>query len=79
MEWGARAPRSAAYAHKSRLEIARNSCSRQVYPITLHARLIFHAITQLFSPKSRFHAMKYVQSRHHAFPLGGPVKKLHLT
>ena len=38
--------------------------------------MIFHAITQLFSPNSRFHAMKYVQSRHHAFPLGGPFKEV---
>ena len=67
----------AGFSHKSRPEIAWNSCSRQVYPITLDARLIFHAITQLFSPNSRFHAMKYVQSRHHAFPLGGPINNLY--
>ena len=64
----------AGFSDKSRPEIAWNSCSRQVYPITLDARLIIHAITQLFSPNSRFHAMKYVQSRHHAFPLGGPLR-----
>ena len=62
----------AGFSDKSRPKIAWNSCSRQVYPITLDARLIFHAITQLFSPNSRLHAMKYVQSRHHAFALGGP-------
>ena len=60
------------FSDKWRPDIAWNSCSRQVYPITLDARLIFHAITQLFLPNSRFHAMKYVQSRHHVFPLGGP-------
>ena len=64
----------AGFSDKSRPEIARNSCSRQVYPITLDARLIFHAIRQLFSSNSRFHALKYVESRHHAFPLGGPFK-----
>ena len=36
--------------------------------------LIFHAITPIFTSNSRFHALKYVQSRHHAFPLGGPNK-----
>ena len=54
----------------SRQEIAWDSCSRQVYPITLDARLLYHAITQLFSSHSRFHALKYVQPRHHAFPAG---------
>ena len=34
--------------------------------------MTFHAITQLFSSDSRFHALKYVESRHHALPLGGP-------
>ena len=63
----------AGFSDKSRPEIAWNSCSRQVYPITLDARLIFHAITQLFSSNSRFHALKYVESRHHAFPFGGPL------
>ena len=62
----------AGFSHKSRQEIAWNSCSRQVYPITLNAMLIFHAITPIFTSNSRFHALKYVQSRHHAFPLGGP-------
>ena len=62
----------AGFSDKSRPDIAWNSCSCQVYPIALDARLIFHAITQLFSPNSCFHAMKYVQSRHHAFPLGVP-------
>ena len=61
----------AGFLHKSRQEIAWNSCSRQVYPIALDARLIFHAITQLFSSNSRFHALKYVESRHHPFALGG--------
>ena len=65
----------AGFLHKSRQEIAWNSCSRQVYPITLDARLIFHEITQLFSSNSRFHGLKYVESRHHAFPLGGTLMK----
>ena len=45
---------------------------RQVYQITLDPKLIYRAMTQLFSSNSRFHALKYVESRHHAFPLGGP-------
>ena len=60
------------FSHKSRQEITWNSCSRQVYPITLNTVLIFHAITPIFISNSRFHVLKYVQSRHHAFPLGGP-------
>ena len=62
----------AGFLHKSRQTIAGNSCLRKVYPITLDAKLIFHAITQLFSSNSRFHFLKYVESRHHASPLVGP-------
>ena len=40
-------------------------------PSMLDARLIFHAITQLFSSNSCFHALKY--ESHHAFPLGAPL------
>ena len=29
-------------------------------------------MTQFFPSNSRFHALKYVESRHHAFPFGGP-------
>ena len=65
----------AGFSHKSRQEIAWNSCSRQVYPITLNAMLIFHAITPIFTSNSRFHALKYVQSHHHAFPSGGPLEE----
>ena len=68
---GLEIPLSSRISHKSRPEIAWNLCSRQVYPITLDARLIFDAITQLFSSNSRFHALKY--ESHHAFPLGGPL------
>ena len=67
-------PLSHRFLHKSRPDIAWNSCSRQVYPITLDARLIIHEITQLFRFNSCFHALEYVESRHHAFPLGGPAK-----
>ena len=49
----------ASLSHKSRPEKASNSCSRQVYPITLDARLIIHTITQLFLSNSRFHVLKY--------------------
>ena len=28
----------------------------------------------IFPSNSRFHALKYVESRHHAFPLGGPIE-----
>ena len=66
----------AGFSHKSRQEIAWNSCLSQVYPITLNAMLIFHAITPIFTSNSRFRALQYVQSRHHAFPLGGPDKIL---
>ena len=36
------------FSHISRLVIAWNVSSRQVYTITLNARLIYHAITQFF-------------------------------
>ena len=49
------------------------SVGRQVYQITLDARLIIHEITQIFPSNSRFHALKYVKSRHYAFPLGGSL------
>ena len=62
----------AGFLHKSRPEIAYNSCSRQVYPITLDATLIIHEITRFFPSNSRFHALKYAESRPHAFPLGAP-------
>ena len=55
------------------LNVMFTSCSRQVYPITLDARLVIHTITQLFSSNSRFHALKYVESRHHASPWEGPT------
>ena len=42
-------PRYAGISHKSRSEISWNSCSRQVYPITQDARLIYHAITPIFT------------------------------
>ena len=63
----------AGILHKSRLEIVWNSCSRQVYPITLDARLTIHEITQFFSSNAHFHALKYFEQRHHAFPLGTPT------
>ena len=49
----------AGLLHKSRPEIAWNSCSRQVYPIPLDARLVMHAITQFLPSNSRVHALKY--------------------
>ena len=64
----------AGLLHKSRPEIAYDLCSRQVYPITLDAKLIIHEITQSFPFNSRFHALKYVESRHHAFLMGAPLK-----
>ena len=60
------------FLHKTRQEIAWNSCSHQVYPTTLDARLITQEITQFFPFNSRFNTLKYVDSRHQAFPLGGP-------
>ena len=44
----------AGFLYKSRPEIAWNSCSRQVYLITLNARLIYHTITKCFHPISVF-------------------------
>ena len=52
-----------------------NLRSCQVYSITPDFRLIFHPLTLIFSSNSCFHALKYVQSRHHGFPLGGPSKQ----
>ena len=46
----------AGFFHKSRPEIAWNSCSRLVNPTTPDIRLVYHAITQCFSNNSRFHA-----------------------
>ena len=40
----------AGFSHKSRPEVAWNSCSRQVNPFTLDARLIYHAITHFSYP-----------------------------
>ena len=41
--------------------------------ITLGARMIIHAITQFFPSNSRFHALKYLKSRHRAFSFGGLI------
>ena len=60
----------ADFSHKSRQKITWNSCLRLVYPITLDARLIIHAITQFFIqfPFSRSKICRITPSR---FPLGG--------
>ena len=42
----------AGFSHKSRPEIAWNSCSLQFYPITLNARLIIHATFSIQFPFS---------------------------
>ena len=63
----------AGFLHISCPEIAYNSCSLQVYQIMLDATLITHKIIQFFLSNSRFHALNYVESRHHAFPFGAPV------
>ena len=44
-----------------------------VHTNTLEPRFIYHAITQSFSSNFPFHVLKYVQSSHHSFPLGGPI------
>ena len=49
------------------------------YIITSDATLIYHAITQFSYPKSRFHALKYVQYRHHTFPLRSSNMKYDLN
>ena len=66
----------AGFSHKSPPEIALNSCSCQVYPITQDARLIYHTITRLFKIKFPFSRFQYVQWRHHAFPLGVPIEAM---
>ena len=63
----------AGFSHKSPPEIAYNSCSRQVYPITLDATLYSRNHAN-FPSNSRFHALKYVGSLHHAFSLGAPFR-----
>ena len=62
----------AGFSHKSHPEIAWNSCSRQVYLITLDARSIIYAITHIFIqfPFSRSEICRITPSR---FPLGGPL------
>ena len=62
----------AGFSHKSSLEIAYNSYSRQVYPITLDVTLIIHEITQFFHPIpiSRSKICQITPSR---FPLGRPL------
>ena len=64
----------AGLLHKSHPGIAWKSCSRQIYPITLDDRLIYHAITQFFIqfPFSRFEICPITPSR---FPLGGSLIK----
>ena len=51
----------ASFSPESRPEIAWNSCSSHIYPITLDPRWMYHAITQLFSSNSRSNALKYVK------------------
>ena len=72
--WGSSKSRfHAVFSHKSRLEISLNSCSRKAYPITLNARLIYHAITQFFIqfPFSRYEICLVTPSR---FALAGPTE-----
>ena len=60
----------AGFLHKSRLEITWNSCSRQIYPITLDVRLIYHVITQFFSFKFQFLCFEICPITPSCFPLG---------
>ena len=62
----------ASFSHKSRPEIAWNSCSRQVYPITLSPRLMYHAITQYFYPIHVFTLWNMPNNAITLFCFGGP-------
>ena len=65
----------AGVSYKSRPDIAWNSCSRQVYPNTLNARFIWHAITQFSYPIPVFKLWNMFNNAI-TFSPGGRIKKL---